>query len=523
MSTESELIENVSKLLDMTADLEVLGDIQKLVSDRIDHVSNHSKTDSVKDDSVPNNDNVINSEQVAEHTAEPDATRIRSSLNDHVQYLQSLDFLSKDFQQHISDDVIKLCRVTNRSSTVQYRWLFNGPISYCFGGRTYKPIKISDYPAINDLMERLNTEFDCTLDSCLLSFYGSTEVVVPPHCDDEVVIDQGHFICNVSLGSSRVINFYNKSDIKTPIVTQEMVDGSVLLMLPGCQGLYKHGVEPGVSDGTEQSRCCLSFRKVNKPTVSLPTETGYQADQSDQDHASEMRHHNLDFQRKPKITNVDTYPGANHHNPEFQRKPRISNSNVEVYTGEGHFEHLIIGDSLTRDINLRKCITITKGGCRVDQLFDVLKGCKYFTEPEYQNFKTITVCVGTNSVNKVNIPFLTILKDYDTLINKLSSTFPTAKIGMLNILPRAYKHFPQLARIKAFNNCLFDFQEQYQQVQVVNLFWEFITHDGFLDQKLYQEDCLHLRERGKDMLRRRVDVFHGNFLKSRASDSFYYV
>ena len=60
----------------------------------------------------------------------------------------------------------------------------------------------------------------------------------------------------------------------------------------------------------------------------------------------------------------------------------------------------------------------------------------------YDNIRSVTVIVGTNSLN-VNrpgqgMPLLQVVSDYEKLIRDLMTLFPNARVGLYNVLPRVY-------------------------------------------------------------------------------------
>ena len=131
------------------------------------------------------------------------------------------------------------------------------------------------------------------------------------------------------------------------------------------------------------------------------------------------------------------------------------------------YQHLIIGDSLTRDIYIPDCFTITKGGCGIKDIINMLYNDMHITEADYKIVKSVTLCVGTNPLSNPNYPQLGIMHDYDQLVRKLSDIFPNAIIGLFNITPRKYNSFNNLTRIKSFNNFLFDLEFTYKNAKVI--------------------------------------------------------
>ena len=75
---------------------------------------------------------------------------------------------------------------------------------------------------------------------------------------------------------------------------------------------------------------------------------------------------------------------------------------------------------------------------------------------QYNAVRSVTLIVGTNALNvKQNadsgIPIMDIIYDYEKLIYELTKIFPNARVGLYNVLPRAYNTIETLHRIEMFN------------------------------------------------------------------------
>ena len=104
-------------------------------------------------------------------------------------------------------------------------------------------------------------------------------------------------------------------------------------------------------------------------------------------------------------------------------------------------------------------------------------------------------------MSKLSDPLLDTVSDYDKLVRELIALFPKATIGLFNVPPRYYKSVMLLRRIVAFNNFLADLPNVYRQVRCIPLYWEFITHQGYLNPHWYNEkDFLHFSKDGKLMV-----------------------
>ena len=169
------------------------------------------------------------------------------------------------------------------------------------------------------------------------------------------------------MGTERTINFYELSDQSKPILSQKLSNRSLLIMLPKskCQENFKHGIQPQEAVDGDQFRLCLSFRKVVAPKVlnfakPQPHLGGYQTQQ----------HGNLDSYRTKQHDNSDGYQTQHYDNVGGYQTHQLDNDHSSQYIRK---ELLIIGDSLSRGMDFSNTITLTKGGCQVTGVLDVLK------------------------------------------------------------------------------------------------------------------------------------------------------
>lgn len=148
-------------------------------------------------------------------------------------------------------------------SSRKYTWLNSNSSPYRFGGKTLQSRYIQGFDNISALLTRLNTEMDLHLNSCLITHYKSQETSLGWHQDNEDIFDHESPIVNLSLGSSRTIEFHDKNNATGSFFLQE---GSILVMKKGCQEHLWHRVLPHSEESVQQTpRFCLSFRRVTAP------------------------------------------------------------------------------------------------------------------------------------------------------------------------------------------------------------------------------------------------------------------
>lgn len=128
-------------------------------------------------------------------------------------------------------------------------------------------------PFVLDMLGRVRATTGCSeLNACLGNLYdAATDAdgkVIPPgkayisqHTDDEVGLVRDTPIAAISLGAERLFRVTERIGGKK-VLDLRMGDGSLLVMLPGFQRRFKHGVpkEAHVND----VRCSITFRAHKK-------------------------------------------------------------------------------------------------------------------------------------------------------------------------------------------------------------------------------------------------------------------
>lgn len=158
------------------------------------------------------------------------------------------------FKQKLSDEVKTICSLS--SSKVQSQYVCKDP------SLLYFPCQpLSKFPTISQLLTFVNEQFSCDLNACVVNNY-SEQSRVMPHADDESYVDQSQPICTFTIGSSRDIYFYEQTKAGSPKLRLHQLkpeEGSVYVMHPTFQSLFKHQVQPGSGP-----RMSISFRRVKK-------------------------------------------------------------------------------------------------------------------------------------------------------------------------------------------------------------------------------------------------------------------
>lgn len=417
-------------------------------------------------------------EEVEHCPQDKSVTPTHKPVSDFVELIPSVPTIDEDVIMGIWKDIQTLqVQQPNysRSHKVSYIWVNSQNRPYVFGNVSHSPNHFSMCPSIKALMDTINEHLDnAGNDACLITMYDSGKVSLPLHSDDEDdTIDHNHSISVFSMGDTRTIQFCSKVN-KEPLKSFELHDKSLLIMKPGCQQHLKHEV---CSSDNAGARISLSFRKLT-PVPDIKSTPLSSPGPPPLDYMSEGYY-------------SPTTPGPTHMTSYFPK-------------------HLVIGDSLIRNINLENCITLCKGGAIPRDILPLLKSNQTCLPPmSYTNIESITLSCGTNLIHKLAIPLADIFLEYDDLVGDLRALFPNAIISLFNIPPRPYSNYNVVRRINIFNNFLFDLcNNTYSGLCVLRLYWPFIKPDGFQHEKLYKHDFLHFSKAGVKILENYISELH---------------
>lgn len=421
---------------------------------------------------------------------------------------------------------------------VGYTWLSKDNTPYIFDNVYHPAVDITQYHTIYNIMQIIDSQTgNFGLDSCLLAFYERGEVKLSYHADDEPEIDQDAPIVVLSLGVSRVLSFSKKNKRDQPIGEMALSDCSIVVMKPGCQQELVHSVLP--NPGCQGRRISLSFRKVKRKllctapprTLSeewtsspayIPMPTSVPSSTPAPTSASLPM---------PKPTYADivvgTTPARQQKRPHAPRMlydgyqepppgklPLTEEVKVDpkpISKPKPTPQHLVIGDSLVRDIWLPNCVTVCVSGATPRDLLQHIRRNKFELIPDdqYRCIRSITICCGTNSLGRPHIPIGDIKSDYDMLVRELVGLFPTAKIALVNVPPRKYISPEVVDRIFDFNSFLYHIaQSYYAQFSFIDLFRQLLNPNKYINKHYYRPDLLHFNQFGNNMLMDRISEFN---------------
>ena len=198
-------------------------------------------------------------------------------INNYVSY-QS-DFLGPSEKRAILHDLTSVKKFRDNAesySNTKTLWLIRSSQSYEWFSKAGKQFPheanpVQNFPAINSLMDKVNSHLSSKFNSCLVTFYpdGGSEIRIHDNC--EQVMDNREPIAVVSLGTSRRIDFLHnyKHKSEDPCKFLDVDDNSLYVMKSRCQEFYRHRVP--AQNHVNGPRYSLSFRRVFEPSNSEPT------------------------------------------------------------------------------------------------------------------------------------------------------------------------------------------------------------------------------------------------------------
>ncbi|KAL5257230.1 hypothetical protein ACHWQZ_G012241 [Mnemiopsis leidyi] len=100
------------------------------------------------------------------------------------------------------------------------------------------------------------------------SKYENGKQGIPPHSDNEECISSGSYICTVSLGETRTLEYRSISEASQISSRIQLVHGDILFMTRESQNLYQHSVP---MDYTKNMRISITLRQITCPSTNSST------------------------------------------------------------------------------------------------------------------------------------------------------------------------------------------------------------------------------------------------------------
>ena len=334
---------------------------------------------------------------------------------------------------------------------------------------------MAKFPAISDLCSNLSRFVgDVDFNSCIVNYYADGTARTRPHSDDESYIVQECPIACFSIGSTRDIGIYDKSNGQL-VGKHTLESGSLLTMNPGAQANTKHQILSSNTDGNSE-RYSLSFRRIKFTEVKD------------------------EWPFTTKNTSSNQTPSPEDSKP---KKKLILGTSIPYFLD---FSKLS-GKSGKHDV-----VNLCQRGAKISHLQSVIDD--YYTKEsnDHASVEKVILSVGTNDLRnnkKSTVGHLYI--PMENLIHKLKSYFPGATIYVQSLLPQKIENTFTVSNVIGFNKLLVRICAQ-NKCYYLDIFDQFLGHDSNPNSELYRWDGVHLSKKGLSALARvYIDKIRGRF------------
>ena len=404
------------------------------------------------------------------------------NINDYIKYTPNF------INDHVESEGIlaDICTLNVKCDAKQVgtKWLTttNKPyVWYTSGGKaqTKEPHDISNYQFINNLMNRLNNQYNLGFNSCLISVLNDDRSSLRLHNDNETSMDCSHPICVATLGDTRTVDFLNCVQVSSepPKLSLTPQRGSIYFMQPGCQTYFKHRILADKSPKT--CRYSLSFRRMVVPssgTMGFTSTT-----------AAPTPSQNVNSVNK---ANDNVHSGIGHvTSPTNAVKHKKKLTTVIFGTS---ITSRLIGKKISR--GGRPCINISQSGARIGHIGDMIDDF-YVNHPAAGDIEKVILSFGTNDIKHSSKGVRHLRNLVSDLIYKVRSYFPDSTIIIQSCLPIRAMYQYTISNVLNFNKILIELCTTLK-CMYLDCFRDFLTPDGRFQNRTLFHDWLHLNKRG---------------------------
>ena len=416
---------------------------------------------------------------------------------------------------------------------------------------------LTDFPEINELLDKVNLHLGSDLNSCLVAYYSDGKSGIRLHDDFEHTLDNDQPIAVVSFGAKRTIDFFHnhQSESQAPAASFEISENSLYVMKAKCQEFFRHRV-PQITECTSE-RFSLSFRKVleksepgceilPKPQVGYLME-GFGSQPQFSDASTSPVKANVElFERIAKSSAVSqssqhtqiapTAPppppqtaaspigipseelnAVTSDTPTTRLAPAYDNRNITLLLGTSMTRWVkpdILSDSFTEFINVSysgACIKNYRAGSKVPDMGEMVQKFALTNHDKVSRVKHVIVSVGTNDIKHYrtdNGPRKTATpgdmeKFHRPLVNLVKSIRyffgRDVRISFQSVLPMRLMYTYTASNFLNFNLLLKNVCSE-MNCHYLDWFHIFLDSQRFDHNKELFSDPFHLNRRGYDML-----------------------
>ena len=335
---------------------------------------------------------------------------------------------------------------------------------------------LDKYQAISELCAFLSSQTgNHGFNSCIVNYYADGSARTRPHSDDESYIDQDCPIVCFSLGASREIGLFDKSNGNL-IGKHSLDEGSIFVMDSGAQSNTKHQILPAHGH-QESERYSISFRKIKYMEV--------------------RNEWPFTSKENPKPSNV-----TRNVTKTETKTTLILGTSIPYYLD---FAKLSGSNGRTKVVNL------CKRGAKICTLQNVLDD-HYRSEGSDENVDKIIISVGTNDIrnNKKNTVGH-LYTPMENLVRRIKSYYPRAMIYIQSLLPQRVQNAFTVSNVLGFNKLLVKISSL-NKCYYLDIFSEFLGENNHPHPNLYRWDGVHLSNKGLSVLARAyISKIRGRF------------
>lgn len=432
-----------------------------------------------------------------------------------------------------------------------------------------RAIPFSQYKNIDNLLQRINSDKNLDLNSCLIQYYPDGQSGIRLHDDSESTMDPSKPIIVVSSGSTRTIEFFHNYQRVTepPRKSIQSSNGSMYIMKPQCQDYFKHRV-PSTKNYCK-TRFSLSFRRILTPSEKQlyeydpePVLEQIQHQKTDSEEKSPVKEMTSLFEKKailatepPPIHHKDITNDSDkyyHHIPQISApsvtpKPNMNNNHrtnyfdqpqVNLFRQGNHSDHyryisgpkqkntvLLFGTSITKWVNAdmlsqtKKCINISESGAKLAKFPRMVEDFATTNIDISHDVGKVIFSLGTNDVKLFKQDVSKFRQPIKYLINITRKCFGNdIIICFQSLLPMKVMYKYTASNFLGFNNILQDMCMRYNCIYF-DCFEDFLDGDGRDFNRFLYNDPLHLNRYGLSILCQHFKTIINNYNVDRNLDN----
>ena len=383
------------------------------------------------------------------------------------------DFSDKETLDAVWSDCQSLVLSDSKRKTAS-QWLspINEPYIYHDSNPIHNAIDITQFNGISKLLHQLNSDprVSGPLDSCLILKYNSNIASTGLHADDEDYLDQNKSICDFSIGSTRTLEFFDKTPKSRPVTNFVLTSNSVVHTKPGTQQLMKHMVRSEVGGKSAEPEkdlwYSLSFSGLTKlrSVSGSPNTTGklYSGNQIDADVNFEPQH-----QDTTSAQNQQQHPPQQPEAEYQQQQPQ----HISLVAGDSYAARL---DTKLLGRGYLTVKSVAKGGATINKVKGQLE--EFVVSNSNVIVDKLLISVGTNDIRYCNNGIDHLRGPLKQLCVTIRELFPKTKIFFQSLLPLPCLNkydWNTNTNVIEFNRLLFN-ECVYRRFCLMNTFVKFI-------------------------------------------------